>query len=147
MDKETYARIKRAYEITINGCGNNCFECERNICLCDSRQIKHDAKIWIKQKAIERKFYKNNRTKRLSAAKEYYNQNHKVVNPMEARKLPNTLLDMLPDSFDYETAAKIWLVEYHCMCERIKIFMTRGLLTKTRPGLKVICTKTNVGEI
>ena len=147
MDKETYARIKRAYEITINGCGKNCLECELNICLCETKQTKQDARRWIKQKAIERKFYKDNRDRRLSAAKDHYNKHHKVENPMESRKLPNTLLDMLPDSFDYETAAKIWLVEYHCMCERIKIFMARGLLIKTRPGLKVICTKTNVSKI
>lgn len=144
MDKETYARIKRAYQITINGCGKDCLECERETCLCDSKQIKRDARKWVKQKASERQFYKDHREQRLKTSKAYYDRFHKVANPHEMRKISNDLLLLLPDAFDYEMAAHAWTSDYHCMHERVKRFISRGFLTKHRQGVKVVCKKTEL---
>lgn len=142
MRKDDWAKVKRAYEITVKGCGNDCLACERNVCLCDTRQIRKDARRYIKQKAAERKCYKENRIARREKANSRYNRFYKVENPMECRKIKNDLLHLLPDVFSYELAGKLWLVEYSCARERIRIFMERGFVDKRRNGLKVLCFKT-----
>ena len=142
MRKDDWAKVKRAYEITVNGCGNDCLACERNVCLCDTRQIRKDARRYIKQKTAERKSYKIHKTERRAKANLHYEQFYKVANPMECRKIKNDLLHLLPDDFGYELAGKLWLVEYSCARERIRIFMERGFVDKRRDGLKVICFKT-----
>lgn len=144
MDKETYARVKRAYQITVEGCGQDCFNCEREVCLADTRKVRKDAKRWIYQKKIEREFYKQNKARRSAAAKERYDRLYKVENPMECRKIKNDLLFNLPDRFDYDTAAKAWLVEYSTASERIKRFISRGFLVKQRIGNRVFFNKTGL---
>lgn len=128
MNKERYWRIKNAYNLTINGCGADCFNCQHDSCLADSRQVKRDAKAWIKQKEIERQFYKDHREARQKKAREAYK---KVENPMQSRRLKDDLLTPLPNKFTYETAAKIWQVEKTCAIERIKRFIKRELLIKS----------------
>lgn len=142
MRKDDWVKVKRAYEITIKGCGKDCLLCERDICLSDTREIRRQAKRYIKQKAVERKHYQQNRLRLNAAAKARYNRLYKVANPMECRKLKNDLLILLPAEFSYELAGKIWQVEYSCARERIKRFMERGLVDKRRVGLQVICFKT-----
>lgn len=136
MDKETWARCKRAYQITVNGCGKDCLECERKACLCDNRKIKSAAKRWIKQKERERQFYKENRAKRLQAAKDWYNLHKKRTDPWAALRLKPSILDALPDSFSYNEAAKAWLVEYSSAVERIKRLISKGLLEKKQVDVK-----------
>jgi len=137
MNKEAWARCKKAYLVTINGCGRNCLECPHPACLCDNKKIKKDAKRWIRQKEYERQFYKDNRKNRLQAAKDWYDLNKKKPKHLlNYRKLDNRLLEILPDSFSYSEAAKAWVVDYPCAVGRVKIFIKRGLLTKKRVSVK-----------
>lgn len=141
MDKKTYARYKNAYQITINGCGNNCLTCDRNNCLCDSKQVRQDAKKWMKQKERERKFYHDNRERRLQMSKDYYNNVRKSISGKKYRCLSKDILSGLPDEFTYEMACKSWLVTYPCARERVNIFIRVGLLEKKKINNLVICVK------
>jgi hypothetical protein len=137
MNKETWERCKKAYLITINGCGRDCLECSYSSCLCDNKKIKADAKRWIRQKTYERQFYKANRDKRLQAAKDWYNLHRKKTKDLLSyRKLNEDILSILPESFTYNDAAKAWLVDYSCAVERVKNFIKRGLLKKKRQAVK-----------
>lgn len=122
MNKETYYKLKRAYAITINGCGGDCFECERSKCLADTREIQRDARKWIKQKEHERKFYYRHREVRLAKSREYYNNNIKKESKLHISIINKETFDQLPDEFTYDIAARIWKVEKPCAIERINKF-------------------------
>lgn len=130
MNKETYHRVKNAYLLTINGCGEDCFNCEREICLCDYESVKADAARWIKQKQVERDFYAANKEKRNNAVKARYKKHLAVKNPHGRRVVLNDLLELLPDIFDYEMAMQLWQCEYECARQRLYIFRENGLIEK-----------------
>ena len=142
MNKNLYHRRKLAYNLVINGCGNDCLTCEKEACICDDKHIQADAEAWAKQKECERQFYKNNREKRLNEAKEYH---HKVVKPNKPVKdnmqFWREVFKALPESFTYDEAAKIWLVEKTCAVERIKRlirFFPERIIKNARDGKKAV---------
>lgn len=136
MRKADYQRIKAAYEMSINGCGEDCFTCNRENCVCDDEKILEDADRWIAQKEHERVFCDRNRQIRSKAAKDYY---HAIKKPKRVKvgcyAVNQTSFDQLPDEFTYDDAAKIWQIEKTAAVERINKFLRLdpNCLTKTRP--------------
>ena len=74
ITKEEYHKRKGAYKTMVNGCGGDCFECEKNECVSDNPEVRLYAERWLKQKQYERDFYARNRERRSKAALSYYNR-------------------------------------------------------------------------
>lgn len=134
MNKTQYQQAKRAYEITVNGCGKDCFNCAELACICDNLQIQKDAAMWIRQKNHERDFYHRNRERRLNAIKSRYKKKERTEYPT----VNQAAFDALPDEFTYDIAAAIWQIHKNAAVERIKKFLVinPNCLTKQKTSIK-----------
>jgi TusA-related sulfurtransferase len=138
MNAKRYKEIKTAYELTINGCGKDCAECELELCVCDEPKTQSDAAIWVKQKEHERVFYYGNREKRLNGAKDYYNKHLKRVR-VQLPIVNQATFDLLPDEFTYNDAAAVWGIQKTAAVERIRKFIKKNpdYLTKHRKSSRL----------
>jgi Fic family protein len=136
-NKEEYQKCKKAYLMTINGCGKDCLECEHEDCICESDDIIDAADKYLLQRQYENKFYKKNRERRNTESKKYYHTVTKLKRPKKDNSLKSALLDVLPNTFTYEEAGKIWLVSCATAKWRLDRFIKRGLVTKkiAKPGI------------
>lgn len=122
---KAYHKMKNAYLLTVNGCGQDCLTCERPSCICDSKKVRELAAKWVKQKGFERDFYYNHRQERLKSVKEYYEKHRKRNTPGELRITTEATLNQLPEEFTYDEAAKAWGVIKHTAVERVKKLLAR----------------------